>query len=192
MEVPSPDIRKVLRAYTEAESAALWIRLKRFTYKYYWWLPSRVRGADLDEIIQDAIGDALLGKRKWPPEVQLITFLCQVIRSNVNHLLDRESRTISIEEVSASRLTTPLSGSPAEQQEHAYRQAAYQKLCNKVLDLVQDDPLLSRMVKTWLDNPELKPRDMAHEMGIPIEEIRNAQKRLIRRTSNLRKEWDNV
>jgi DNA-directed RNA polymerase specialized sigma24 family protein len=192
MESPSPDIRKVLRAYTGAEWEDLWKRLKRFTYGYYWWLPTKGRGLDLDEIIQGAIGDAIEGKRKWPAGVELVTFLCQIIRSNVSHLLEKESRIVSIEEVSTSRLTTPTSVSPASQQEYADQQHVYQKLCNEIRELVRDDPLLSRMVNMWLENPEMKPRDMACEMGVPIEEIRNAQKRLSRRASNLREEWGNV
>ena len=192
MERPPRNIRKVLSAYTAADWEDLWKRLRRFTHAYYWWLPSKGRGLDLDDFIQDAVSDAIEGKRTWPAEVELVTFLCQVIRSNVSHLLEKESRVVSIEEVSASRLTTPASGSPASRQEHADRQHAHQRLCNKIRELVREDPLLVEMVGMWLENPEIKPRNMANELRVPIEEIRNAQKRLMRRASNLRKEWDDV
>jgi len=172
---------------------AIWKRLRRFAHKYYYWLPSRVSGIDLDDLVQDAITDVIAGDRHQPPDVELVTFLCHVIRSKADHILKKkESRVVSIEEVPLTCLRIPVGATYMDDPGDGDRQAAYQRLCDRVRELVRDDELISRMVELWLSKPELKPREMAKELDVPIKEIRNAQKRLSRRASRLHEEWRHV
>ena len=78
------------------------------------------------------------------------------------------------------------------QREQEDRQLACLQLCNKIKEMVRGDDLLCRMVDAWLAEPELKPREIAHRLGVTIEEIRRGQKRLIRRADQLREEWRHV
>jgi len=192
MEVLSSDIKEVLDHYTLEDWRALWKRLRRFTNKYYAWLPSAIGGIELDDLIQDAIDDALIGKRRWPPEVNLVTFLCNVIRSNASHMCEKHGKVDSLEDLSITYLQTPPDTLYPFQRENEDRQNGYLQLCDKVRELVRDDELLSRMVSMWLEAEDLKPKEIAHRLGVPIEAIRSAQKRLSRKTTRLREEWRNV
>lgn len=185
-------VTKIQEVPDQEDWEALWQRLRRFTHKYYHWLPAKVRGIDLDDLVQGAIADVIAGGRYRPPDVELVTFLCQVVRSKASHILEKERRVVSIEEVSPTHLRIPCGSPYTDDLEDARRQAAYQQLCNKLRELVNDDELVSKIVETWLSRPELKPREMAKELGISIEKLRNAQRRLSSRASTLREEWRNV
>jgi RNA polymerase sigma factor (sigma-70 family) len=194
MEVLSSEIKEVFLHFSKEKWEELWKRLRYFTYSHYRGLPSRVGGGiDLDDLIQDAIVDAITGKRKWPPGVKPVTFLCQVIRSKVSHMLEKENfRLKSLEETSSHTLTAYTESSFLTQPEDLQEQISYKELCNKILELVSEDNLLGRIVKLWISDPNLKPSEIAYMLGISIEEMRNAQKRLSRKLGKLRERWPNV
>ena len=170
----------------------IWKRLRRFAHKYYYWLPARVRGTDLDDLVQEAISDTICGTRHLPPDVELVTFLCQVIRSKASHLLEKESRVVPIEQIpQIHRLLT--AGMPQiDYLEEADKQAIYQRMCHKLRESVKDDELVSKIVDKWLEKPDMKPQGIANELGVQIDEMRNAQKRLSRVASKLWEEWRNA
>ena len=192
MGMPCPENQEVLELLTEEDWREIWKRLRYFTYKYYSWLPLKVRGANLDELIQDAIVDTITGRRQWPADVNLVTFLCQVIRSKASHMLEKESKVVSIEDISPSHLSTPAEPSYLIRQEEKEKQAACEQLCERMRELVRGDELLSKIVAMRLDNPDLKPRELAGALGISVTEVHSAQKRLGRRVKVLREEWRNV
>lgn len=192
MEVLSSTIKEVFTLFTKEDWADLWKRLRYFTYSHYAWLPSKISGGlDLDDLIQDAIVDAVMGRRQWPPDVKLVTFLCQVIRSKVSHMLEKESSRLKfIEEISDPTSTSNQQYLP--QSGDAHQQLTYDELCNKIRALVHDDTLLKNIVELWILDSKLKPSDIACMLGRPVEDIRIAQKRLSRKLWKLREEWPNV
>lgn len=187
MQALSSNIQEVLDRYTEEDWEDIWNRLKLFTYKYF-----RGRGLDLDGLIQEAIKDVIAGKRRWPLGVDFVTLLCQVIRSKASHLSEKERRFRPIEDVPALRLQAPKETLYSTYREREDRQLAYSQLCSKIKEMIHGDELLCRMVNIWLEEPELKPREMAHRLGVTIEKIRSGQKRLSRRANQLREDWRNV
>src|ERR1043165_6643337 len=193
MEVLSSETKEVFPHFSKEIWEELWKRLRYFTYSHYQWLPSKVGGGiDLDDLIQDAIVDAVTGKRKWPPCVKPITFLCQVIRSKVSHMLEKENlRLKSLEETSTPALKAYTDSPYLIQAEDIQEQISYKELCNKIRELVSEDNLLIKIVELWISDPNLKPSEITHILGISIEETRNAQKRLSRKLLKLRERWPN-
>jgi DNA-directed RNA polymerase specialized sigma24 family protein len=187
MRVLASNIEEVLDRYTEEDWDDVWKRLKRFSHKYFGG-----RGLDLDALIQDAILDVIVRKRHWPLGVDFVTLLCQIIRSKASHLSKRESLFMSIEGVPALRLPASEETLYLARRESEERQLAYSKLCSKIELMIREDELLCKMVTMWLEEPELKPREVARRLGVAIETIRNGQKRLSRVANQLREEWRNV
>lgn len=187
MRVLASNIEEVLDRYTEEDWDDVWKRLKRFSYTYF-----RGRGLDLDGLIQDAIKDVIVRKRRWPPGVDFVTLLCQIIRSKANHLSKRGGLFMSIEEAPPLQLQAPGETLYPARREREDRQLAYSKLCSKIKQIIREDELLCRMVNMWLEEPELKPRGVARRLGVTIEAVRNGQKRLSRVANQLREEWRNV
>ncbi len=192
MEVLSLDIKDVLKNYTPEQWEELWKRLKRYTYKHYYWLPSEIGGVELDELIQDAIKDAIDRKRHWPPNLDLVTFLCGVIRSKAGHMSEKPRILCSIEDIPEAYLQTSPDALYTSRRESEDRHSACLQLCDKVREVVSGDELLSKIVNMWLDDADLKPRELARRLGVSIEKIRSAQKRLRRKIMQLREEWRNV
>jgi DNA-directed RNA polymerase specialized sigma24 family protein len=140
---------------------------------------SGVRGAPTPEdLVQDAITDALTGQRVRPDGLPLLVFLYGVIRSRVSQTLSRsktrgeatQMRYVSLEEawnVHADSASDP-----------AYAASLHKR----VLALVAGDDLLERIVGLWFEDPDLKSRDLAVMLDVSAGEIYSATKRLRRRT----------
>lgn len=192
MGIPLPENQEPLEPRTEEDWRNVVNRLRYFTYKYYHWLPLKVIGVDLDGLIHDAIVDTLTGRRHRPPDVSLVTFLTNVIRSKASHLLDREKKVVSIEDISPARPTTSGESSYLFRPEEKEKQSVFQQMCRRLREVVDGDEVLCKIVDLWLENPDLKPREIARKLGISADELRSAQKRLSRRAKELREEWQNV
>ena len=191
-----------VRDLTEDELWDLYTRLRYFTYKRYWWLEDKiVGGTDLDALIQDAILDVITGARSSPSHVPLFMLLCQTIRSKASHLWEKEKKRLSAEGRQTTNspalleyLLRTFSGErpyllrPAEPSD---QQTIYNQLCNKILELVRGDNLLTRIVELWFVTPDLKPREIAEALDIPESEVRKAQKRLSRKVKTLKEAWAN-
>jgi hypothetical protein len=57
---------------------------------------------------------------------------------------------------------------------------------------VRQDELLTKIIKLYLDTPDLHPREVAERLGLPVEEIQNARKRLDRKIGKLQEALSNV
>jgi hypothetical protein len=160
-----------------------------------------VGGTDLDALIQDSILDVITEKRRAPPSVPLFLLLCQTIRSKASHMWEKERRRLSPEgwQVTNSPvLLEYLLRNLSDEHPHLFRAAeqsdqrtVYNQLCNKILELVRGDDLLTRIVDLWFVTPDLKPREIAEALAIPEGEVRKAQKRLSRKVKTLREAWAN-
>src|SRR5690242_398747 len=187
--------------FSEEELLDLYKRLRLFTYKRYGWLPHHLAGVDLDDLIQGAIADALTGVRQAHPDVPLFTFLCQTIRSKASHLWEKEKHFRRGNETSEAQdavtLDHLLGGLPVENPLSSKtsgasdRQVFYNQLVKQILSLVENDALLTRIVELWVETPDLKPQEIARELGLPMEHLRKAQKRLRARVKFLKEVWSN-
>jgi DNA-directed RNA polymerase specialized sigma24 family protein len=202
MNARSPAIQESLSRMTEAEWKDIYKRVRLFAYKNYGWLQVKISGLDIETVIQDAVEDTLFGLRRWPAvdedgndkNVSLCVFLCQTVRSKISHLLEQQKNKVSIDEnpedeklevLFQSYLSGFRSGQGSEQQ------AIYNQLSVKLIEAVHPDTLLTQIVKLYIDMPDLKPSDVAERLGIPVKEVLNAQRRLVRKTQKLREEWIN-
>jgi len=52
------------------------------------------------------------------------------------------------------------------------------ELREKILPFIADDPLLTRIVEYRLNHPEAKARDIAQALGVDMQEMYNANRRL--------------
>jgi hypothetical protein len=196
MRALSPLSQKYLTHMTEDEWRDLYKRLRLFTYKNYGWLRTRVEGLDLDSLIQDAIGDTIIGIRQWPvigadgevKDISLCVFLCQTVRSKVSHILEHEKNNVRIDvpDNHPLRLTLHTSLHKTRAGEGSDDLAIYKEMGQQLLDMVRKDELLTSMVKLYLATPDLRPREVAEQLGLPVEEIRKARKRLKRILTKLR------
>ena len=192
-----PSERGGLESITETQWAQILQKLRLHTWRRYRSLSERL-GLDLDDVVHQALVDTLDGKRSWPnEEVDLFYFLCEVVRSIISHRLEREKRNVpfenlesrgSVDDSDLASVEAMIGGSIGEylRYESIYNRLVYDRLIEQMYELVKDDQELINIVGLWSTDPNLKPSELAEELGVSIGEIRNAQKRLRRRLKVLR------
>jgi hypothetical protein len=196
MEKLSARVSPQLRM-SDQEWKELWKRLKLFTYKKYGWLLKHIRALDLDEIILDAIEDTFFGIRRWPPrdaegnekDVKLLFFLCQTIRSKISYLAKQSPKHVSVQDEIPAEQVESLKRShlyTLQAKEESDEQARYNELGEKLLESVRSDTLLERIVNSLIEDPDLKPKEIAKQLEVSVREIQNAQKRIGRRAKKAR------
>jgi DNA-directed RNA polymerase specialized sigma24 family protein len=189
--------KKRLDLLTEDDWKDLWKRLRLYTYRNFGY---KVRGRfNLDEVIQDAIGDAYSGRRRLPPEVNLIAFLCEVVRSKMSHLLKGEEKRISIEEKSVGSEPLDLTlenflkqnlrltrlGNESEQN------IIYSELCGQIRRAVGSDTNLTELAELLFIKPDLRPREIAVELNKPVSTVYSMLKQLSKRARKSIEELSN-
>jgi len=131
----------------------------------------------------EAIKDAIAGKRKWNPDKDFLEFLKGVVDSKVNHLVT------SVEGQKTRRLLPPVEGKdPMESMQAldldggnpqtivAEKEVA-ERFRGLVLAEIKGDELVERLFEC-LDAEIEKPAEIADLLGVAVQEIYNAQKRL--------------
>jgi hypothetical protein len=196
MKALSPLSQEYIVRMTEEEWRDLYKRLRLFSYKKFGMLQTVVGGLDLEAVILDSIEDTFFGVRRWPvvgedgriKNISLCVFLCQTIRSKVSHILEQEKNKVPIEEAETHplRLTSQTTLRSVRAGEGADELAIYNELGQQLLKAVHQDELLTKIVKLYLDTPDLHPLEVAEQLGLPVEEIQNARKRLDRKIRRLR------
>jgi hypothetical protein len=198
MKARSLEARQFFDSLSPDQWRELLKRLRHFAYKKYGWLLARIRGLNLNEIILDAIEDTYFGTRQWPPEdnrskkVSMFGFLCQTIRSKVSHRVEEANKMVYIDEISNVERPQGLDQIcqiVLRSNDQSDRQAIDNEFARLILESVSSDDTLTRMVKYWVEKPDSKPQEIAADLGIPIEEVRNAQKRIYRIALDARKKW---
>lgn len=130
-----------------------------------------------DDLLHDVIEDLLADRRHCPlKRVDLTTCLVNIVRSKVSHLYEKWKK-MGIVKVSEDILKWETPQNPKEEPEAALRE--------KILECVEDDPLLKRIVEYRLDHPEAKTRDFAQALGMEMQEMYNANRRLKARLRRL-------
>ena len=209
---------ELLSSMAEEELVDLYNRLRLFTYKRYYWLRDRPN-LDLEGIIQEAIIDTLQGNRRWPPagkdtvevkQISLFVFLCNVIRSKVSHACEREKRQVSLESIqentslpepqpedSTDRVHEALLHESANDylnlvsREDPHRQLLRKEVTAKMLDLVSHDATLTQILRLWLEEPDLRPRQIVERTGLPVKQVYRTLKRLQKHLVSLQAELQN-
>jgi ATP-dependent Lon protease len=196
----SPKARKVFAQMKEAEWKELRNRLLYFAHKSY-ARSHRISGDHLDEVIQDSIVDVLTGTRRWPPvdedgnerDVDLLVFLCQTIRSKVSHIIEKSYRELYVGD-NLDLITDELTHEHRHlirKNDEVEQQAIYNELSRKLLKTVADDSILKQIVELLIKTPDLRPKEIALLLGLTMEEMRNAQKRLNRKARTLKVDKNN-
>jgi len=204
---------------SQAEWLELYRRLMLYTYKRFGWILNRV-GVEPQDLVQQAIKDTFEGRRHWPPidaetgktrkDVSLLVFLCNVISSNASHLLEKERKRLTVEtpqpsdvddnldfgETSSDWLNAFTKESPVKHFEligdtAADRQVIYGELTDKIRNSVAGDAVLLHIIELLLQSPDLKPKEIAEQLGLSMPQMYTALKRLRRRLHGLREEMKN-
>jgi hypothetical protein len=165
MHVSVSEIRERFGNFSEKKWDDINRRLTLFFNKYWRGVP----GLEAEDFINSAILAVYEGRRRWPERISLMEMLCGVIRSEVAHILKQRKRqqTQSIEVTADKALTTKGDG-------YAHRQ-----LCDQLLDLVRGHPILVRMVKFFIKDPETKRRDyLALLPDVPKRDLYNEYRQL--------------
>src|ERR1700752_2449736 len=206
---------ELLSSMTEEEWLDLYNRLRLFTYKRYYWLRDQTN-LDLEGIIQEAIIDTIQGKRRWPSvdkdtdevKISRFVFLCDVIRSKVSHLWEREKRQLSLDSFyENTSVLEPKLGDSAKREvllnesateywslisrQDPYSQLVHKEVVDKMFNLVSHDETLTKILQLWLQEPDLKPRQIAERMGLNVKQIYLILKKLQKRLVNLQGELQN-
>lgn len=127
-----------------------------------------------DDLLHDAIEDLLADRRHCPLErIDLTICLANIVRSKVSHLYEKW-RHKGIVKVSDEVLNTVQTADDQDSE-----------LQEKILVLVADDVLLTRIVEYRLDHPEAKARDIAQTLEVSMQEMYNANRRLKARLGRL-------
>ena len=202
MEEP---LQKTLLDLEEDEFKELWKRLRVYTYSKY-GVSQNVPGIDLEDQIMQAILDTHNGIRRFPPidkqgrvvDVSLCAFLCMVIRSNISHILERNSNIVSLDQWLQAHPSNNRNDPAVFQfsipwlsaaDETVQQQAEYKELSDSLRRLVDGDPVLTQIVNLLIASPDLKPGEIAKTLGLSRNELRNAQRRLTTKTQTLKEAW---
>jgi hypothetical protein len=177
----------------------LWPRLLMFTEKriakMYWrgCLRGPIPGGlESKDVVLIAIGQAVSGERKWNENIDLYTFLCGAIASNLSHLANgSENKTTILTRVESEddnynkyNIDSPecLNDAP----HITYELIQKYSIVNRFLDNLKDDSLVYGVACYILYYSIDKPSDLAESLKTTVSDINNAKKRLRRRLS----EWE--
>lgn len=130
-----------------------------------------------DDLLHDTIEDLLADRRHCPLErIELTICLVNIVSSKVSHLYEKWKKE-GIVKVSEDTLKWETSQNTTEEPGAALRK--------KILECVEDDPLLRRIVAYRLDHANAKARDIAQVLGVDMKEMYNANRRLKPRLKSL-------
>lgn len=176
MEVLASEIKEMFDNFTKKEWDDLIKRLSYFFFAHY----AQESRLEREDLIQAAILAVYEGRRHWPAEIKLVTFLCGVMRSIASHILEKGNKYPhqSIEETSDTAFPK--------------KESICLQLQLELLDLVSGDLLLREMAKFFIQDSELWPRDYQDLMpDISEKDIHNAYRRLNKLIHKLKKEREN-
>ncbi len=145
-------------------------------------------GKEPEDIVQEVIARTFDGKRMWDPvkHPDLYPWLQGQVDSLISGLVrSRENRqTISITTFEEMPF---LEESETETPERLALEAEKESECEtvilEILDFLQTEPELKRIVEAILDSPTGAPKraDLAAKLDITVEELESRKKRLFRR-----------
>jgi len=198
-----------MEADWEAIGKALTAHAIRQAGKYLWRSKTPhdlAKGFSPEEVAQEAIRRVWDFERRWNPEKNpdLLEYLKSVVDSIIWALLysddhlktrhfptDDAGKELRDEVIAAAQENDPTgelpltSSSPDPESKFIEfeEETAAEMLLDRLYDLTSEDPEIQKIIECKMDG--LKPRAMAEELGIPIEDVRNRIRRLNRYRSRL-------
>jgi len=143
-----------------------------------------------EDLVQEAILKLYSGRRKLPDHVPLLTVIINNIQSDIWNFLTKEGYTSKDSKGKGRKGWGRHIG--LEEWMHDFDLqsippgAELRGLHDMIRNKVKNDAELVQLVDLLIEDPLLKPRDLARLMGITIKDVNNAQKRLRRRLKGLR------
>ncbi len=149
-----------------------------------------------EDLVQEAVVKLYSGRRKLPDHVPLLTVIINNIQSDIWNFLTKEGYTSKDSKGKGRKGWGRHIGLEEWMQnfdQHAIPPGAELKgLHDAIRDQIGNDDELQKLVDLLFEDPLLKPRDLARLMGMSVKDVNNAQKRLRRRLSSLRKSLKNT
>lgn len=143
-----------------------------------------------DDLVQEAIVKLYTGRRKIPDHVPLLTVLINNIQSDIWNFLTKEGYTSKDSKGKGRKGWGRHIGLEEWVEKHDEKSIPpdneLKGLRNTIIEKIEDDEMLIRMMDLIFQDPLLKPRDLARLLEISVKEVNNAQKRLRRRLGGLR------
>lgn len=183
---------ETLRLLEEADWSM--IRTELLTYatwraSNYWWRRGNglelAQGTTVEDVTQEVMIKALTGLRRWDPaRGELLPWL----QAQVNSILDALAKSaphrhevglLETEISGVTQLSDPLEVVLDEEAKTETKQKV-----NTLLRIGDSEPELREILEIILDGCEPKPRHIAVELGVPVQDINNRLKRLRRRAQS--------
>ena len=165
------DIVSALEALSAAELNRLRLKLWRKFGRQLQRIPDAPKP---DDLLHEAIEDLLTDRRHCPLElVELAICITNIVRSKVSHIYEKWKRE-GVVKVSDDILNT-FQGKPENDSE----------LRDKILDVVANDPFLSKVVEYRLDHPEARAGEIARALNLHIQEMYTLNRRLKARLKHI-------
>lgn len=179
MEVPVVEIKEIFEGLSKDQWAIIDKRLSLFYFRHYRF----ERRLDREGLIQSAKLALLEGRRHWRPEkANLVTCLCQVMRSIASHILEKENQ----------HFDCPLEETAETEFTKNEVLPAYLEVCDYLRHLTSGNPTLTQIVQLFIEDPARKPCDMLDLMpDVSMREIRKAFRWLNELIHRLKKEQKN-
>jgi DNA-directed RNA polymerase specialized sigma24 family protein len=183
-------------------------KLSLYAFRY----DSQISEVDRDELVADTMSGVFWGIRIWPEDVwptdaEVEKFLRAVYRSKVSHWWEKELAIVPervpsgedgearkphriklvehIEDVNESTLKKGRLFVEQDTQQQIERKQFFKMAC----EMLDDDQLLIAIFELWINDPGIKPQEIAEMLGVTIDEVNNALKRLRRILSKLKEQW---
>ena len=134
---------------------------------------------DPQDLLMEAIAALGSGKRVMPDDLEVMVIVKNVIRSIASNYAKR--RNTEVEYAAMKRLYTRFS---INRDEHkAEIRIDYESLKASL----SEEPLLVKLLELLWEDPEIKPRDIAQVLKIPVKDIHPALKRLRKKVKEFTK-----
>lgn len=180
---------------SEQQQQELWKRLRAASYTRYGRLQKRVRGLDIEDLIQDSVADALLGKRRWPVldkdgnEVSFYTFINQTIRSKVSHRAYQEAKKLCLEDLAEKSEAQGIFLKELSVAEDFDWKIHMSQLCSRIYAQIQPKPALTAVMDLMIETQgTIKAEEIADHLNLTLSEVHNLLRRLRRIARKVLKE----
>lgn len=153
---------------------------------HYWWYRGHdlelTEGATVEDVVQEVIVKTLSGIRHWDPtRGELLPWLQAQSNSIIDALAKSAPHRHEVCLLEAEAPTVTQLSDPLEIiLEKEVKKQLEQKV-DTLLRIVETEPELKEVLEVILEGCEPKPRHLAVELGVPVEDINNRLKRLRRR-----------
>lgn len=184
----------------------MYFALHRF--QHYGWAvgidTSLPKGRTIEDVVHEVITKTISGQRKWDPDKgPLEPWLKYQIKSEIDALVNsavarREMKVpvgeegeelwdlvemAAVEDGIMGEVTT---SNPEHEVIQKEKSQWAEKRVSELIDAVDGEPELEAVMDAILSGCEPKPRFLAEELGVPVKDINNRQKRLRRRALSIR------